>query len=68
MFADKQAGRHAGTGKSIAALAPAFNPERFTDPAKVEKWFKRNCHDVLGRECSAAEKADVMAWLTTLRP
>lgn len=63
-----QAGRHAGTGKSIAALAPAFNPERFTDPAKVEKWFKRNCHDVLGRECSAAEKADVMAWLTTLRP
>jgi hypothetical protein len=60
-------GRHASTGKSIAALAPAFNPERFTDPAKVEKWFRRNCKDVAGRECSAAEKADVMAWLTSLQ-
>jgi mono/diheme cytochrome c family protein len=34
-----QAGRHAGTGKPIAALAPAFNPERFTDAARTEKWF-----------------------------
>lgn len=63
-----QSGRHANTGKPIAALAPAFNPERFTDPAKVEKWFRRNCNDVMGRECSAAEKADVLAWLLTLRP
>ena len=63
-----QAGRHAATGKPIAALAPAFNPERFTDPARVEKWFRRNCNDVVGRECSAAEKADVLAWLLTLRP
>ena len=63
-----QAGKHASTGKSITALAPAFNPERFTDPAKVEKWFRRNCNDVAGRECSAAEKADVMAWLLTLKP
>jgi hypothetical protein len=62
-----QAGRHAVTGKVIAALAPAFNPERFTDPAKVEKWFRRNCNDVVGRECSAAEKADVIAWLITLK-
>ena len=63
-----QAGRHASTGKTIAALAPAFNAERFTEPAKVEKWFRRNCNDVLGRECSAAEKADVLAWLMTLKP
>ncbi len=55
------AGRHASTGKSIAPLAPAFNPERFTQPSKVEKWFRRNCRDVLSRECSASEKADVMA-------
>ena len=66
--APTQAGRHASTGKSIAALAPAFNPERFTDAAKAEKWFRRNCKDVLSRECSAAEKADVMAWLITLKP
>ncbi|MCV2358288.1 DUF1924 domain-containing protein [Paucibacter sp. TC2R-5] len=62
------AGRHAGTGKPIDALAPAFNPKRFSDPAKVEKWFRRNCKDVLSRECSAAEKADVLAWLITLKP
>lgn len=61
-----QAGRHASTGKPIAPLAPAFNPERFTDPAKVEKWFRRNCNDVLGRECTAAEKADVLTWLVSL--
>ncbi len=56
-----------GTGKPIQPLAPAFNPERFSDPAKVEKWFRRNCNDVLARECSAGEKADVLAWLMTLK-
>ena len=61
-------GRHASTGKSIQPLAPAFNAERFSDPARVEKWFRRNCNDVVGRECSAAEKADVLAWLVGLRP
>ena len=60
-------GKHASTGKAITALAPAFNPERFTDPAKSEKWFRRNCKDVLARECSAAEKADVLAWLISLK-
>lgn len=61
-------GRHAGTGKPIAALAPAASAGRFSDPAKVEKWFRRNCKDVAGRECTAAEKADVLAWLITLKP
>lgn len=63
-----QPGRHAATAKPIGPLAPAFNPERFTDAAKVEKWFRRNCNDVIARECSAAEKADVLAWLMTLKP
>jgi hypothetical protein len=61
-------GQHASTGKSIAPLAPGFNAQRFVDPAKAEKWFRRNCNDVLGRECSPAEKADVLSWLLTLRP
>lgn len=61
-------GQHAATGKPLAPLAPAFNPGRFTDGAKVEKWFRRNCKDVVGRECTPAEKADVMAWLTSLKP
>ncbi|TAM05840.1 MAG: DUF1924 domain-containing protein [Paraburkholderia sp.] len=61
-------GRHAATGKTIAPLAPAFNPERFTDAAKTEKWFRRNCGDVVGRECTASEKADILSWLMTLKP
>ena len=60
--------KHASTGKVIDTLAPAFNPARFTDTAKVNKWFTRNCKDVLARECSAIEKADVLAWLTSLKP
>lgn len=63
-----QTGKHASTGKPIGAMAPAFNPERFTDPAKTEKWFRRNCNDVVGRACTAAEKADVLGWLLTLKP
>ena len=61
-----QPGKHASTGKPIAAMAPAINPQRFADAAKTEKWFRRNCNDVMGRECTAAEKADVIAWLRTL--
>jgi hypothetical protein len=59
-----QDGRHAVTGKSIKPLSPSANPERFTDAAKVEKWFKRNCKEVVGRECSAGEKADFIAYVT----
>ena len=62
-----QGGKHAATGKPITALAPAFSAERFTDAAKTEKWFRRNCNDVVGRECSAVEKADVLSWLMTLK-
>ena len=60
-------GRHASTGKTIQALAPAANPGRMTDSAKVEKWFRRNCRDVLGRECTPSEKADVVAWLISIQ-
>jgi hypothetical protein len=56
-------GRHAVTGKAIAALSPATSPERFSNPAKVEKWFKRNCNEVLGRACTAAEKADFIKFV-----
>ncbi len=60
-------GRHANTGKTIDPLAPAFNPKAFTDTVRVDKWFRRNCKDVLSRECSAAEKADVLAYLASLK-
>jgi hypothetical protein len=59
-------GRHARTGVALKPLAPAANAERFTDQAKVEKWFKRNCGDVVGRACTAQEKGDVIAFLRSL--
>jgi cytochrome c553 len=62
----KQAGK-TRVGKRIEPLAPAANPERFTDAAKVEKWFRRNCMDVLQRECSAQEKGDFIAWLNQIK-
>lgn len=60
-------GKHASTGKAIEPLAPAFNAARLTEVAKVDKWFRRNCKDVLARECTAAEKADVLAYLVSLK-
>lgn len=62
------AGKHASTGKTLQPLAPAANARAFTDSAKVDKWFRRNCKDVLQRECSAGEKADVLAYLIGLKP
>jgi hypothetical protein len=50
-------------GKEIAPMAASANSKRFTDYADVEKWFTRNCPDVLGRECSLTEKGDVLAYL-----
>jgi mono/diheme cytochrome c family protein len=63
-----QPGKHASTGKAISALAPAVSAQRFTDAAKAEKWFRRNCNDVVGRECTPTEKADILGWLMSLRP
>ncbi len=62
----RRTGTHAVTGKAIQPLAPAANPARFQDRAKADKWFRRNCNDTLGRECTAAEKADVLAYLLSL--
>ncbi len=62
------AGKHASTGKRIEPMAPAANPKGLTDTAKVDKWFRRNCKDVLQRECSDDEKADVLAYLISLKP
>jgi mono/diheme cytochrome c family protein len=62
----KQAGK-TRVGKRIEPLAPIANPARFTDTAKVEKWFRRNCSDVLQRECSAQEKGDFITWLGQIK-
>ena len=63
----KGLGEHCETHKKIKPIAPSANPDRFTDAAKVEKWFKRSCKDVLGRECSAQEKGDFLVYLASLK-
>lgn len=62
--------RHQGktrANKVIEPLAPTANPQRFTDSAKVEKWFGRNCKDVLDRACTAQEKGDFIQYLTSVK-
>lgn len=63
----KEHGRHATTGKDILPMAPAANAQRFSDAAKVEKWFRRNCNDVLKRACTAGEKGDFITYLASVR-
>ena len=53
--------------KVVEPLAPSVNKERFTDIAKVEKWFKRNCKDVLDRECTNTEKGHFTAWILSVK-
>ena len=50
-------------GKDIEPLAVSRNPARYTEPAEVAKWFSRNCNSVLGRECTAREKGDFIAFM-----
>ncbi len=58
-----KAGKHRKTHKVIDPLSTRVNTERFTDEKKIEKWFKRNCNDTWGRECTAQEKADFLTFL-----
>lgn len=63
----KNVGKHAKTNKAIDPLAPSVNAQRFTDAAKVEKWFKRNCNDALARACTTQEKGDFMAYVLSVK-
>ena len=60
-------GRHKVTGKRIAPLSPSVNAERFSEASKVERWFRRNCTEVIGRDCTPAEKADFIAFVREQR-
>ncbi len=50
-------------GKPIEPMAVSVTPDRYTDPKKVAKWFRRNCKSVLGRECTPQEKGDFLAYM-----
>ncbi len=58
-----QTGSHVRTGKRIEPMAPSVNPERLSDPAKIRKWFKRNCKWTIGRECTPQEKGDFLSFI-----
>lgn len=58
-----KSGKHHRTGKVIEPMSSKVNPERYTEVKKIEKWFKRNCKDAWGRECTAQEKADFLTFL-----
>ena len=62
----RKAGKHVRTSKPIKPMAPSVNSDRFADPRKVAKWFKRNCKWTLGRECSTQEKGDFTKYLNSL--
>jgi Domain of unknown function (DUF1924) len=55
-------GKHARTSKVIEPMATSVNQKRFTNIKKIKKWFVRNCKWTLGRECSAQEKGDFLAF------
>ncbi len=50
-------------GKEIKPMALSRTPERFSDLKKVEKWFRRNCRNVMGRECTPLEKGDFITFM-----
>lgn len=58
-------GKHLVTGKPIRPLSPVTNAKRFSSLEKVEKNFTKHCHDIIGRDCTALEKGDFIAYLLT---
>lgn len=50
-------------GKAIEPMAISKSPDRYSDNAKIEKWFGRNCRSVLGRTCTAEEKGNFLTYM-----
>jgi mono/diheme cytochrome c family protein len=61
----KLPGQTVKTGKPIDPMAVSANPARFTNKDDVEKWFRRNCKEVLGRECTPIEKGDFITFMAS---
>ena len=60
-------GKHMVTGKPIRPLSPTVNDKRFTSVDKVEKNFTKHCNDIIGRDCTAQEKGNFIAYLLTVK-
>lgn len=63
----RNAGKHEKTAKEILPLAPSVNKARFSDSGNAEKWFKRNCNDVLERACTAQEKGNFIEYVLSVK-
>jgi hypothetical protein len=59
----KRTGQHVKTGRAIEPMAVSVSPARFTDAADVDKRFRHDCKNVLGRACTPAEKGDFVTFL-----
>ncbi|HRW60004.1 MAG TPA: DUF1924 domain-containing protein [Defluviicoccus sp.] len=57
-------GRNVKSGRPIEPMAVSVEPSRFTDAADVERRFRRDCQNVLGRPCTAQEKGDFITFLS----
>ena len=60
-------GKNISTKKPIKPLAPSANSARFSDLDKVETNFEKHCIDVVGKDCTAAEKANYITYLLTVK-
>jgi mono/diheme cytochrome c family protein len=58
-------GKHIVTGKAIKPLSPVVNANRFSDYDKVEGKFTKHCNDILGADCTPAQKANYITYLLT---
>lgn len=65
--ADPKAFGKTRANKDIDPIAPIATKDRFTDLAKVEKWFKRNCKDVYERECTNMEKGNFVIFMMSVK-
>jgi hypothetical protein len=63
----KNEGKHIESKKPIKPLAPAANPERFTDVNKVEANFSKHCREVYSRDCTASEKGHFLTYLLSVQ-
>ncbi len=52
--------------RQLLPIAPVANDARFTNAARSDMWFAKNCEFVLGRDCAPLEKGDLITWLLTL--
>jgi mono/diheme cytochrome c family protein len=60
-------GKHIVTGKPIRPLSPVVNEKRFASIDKVESNFTKHCNDIIGRDCTAQEKANFISYLLTVK-